>query len=404
MDNPRRPSKRPAANKKIGYCLTQTLDEDVEFEQKKREDYDFSGFQKLYDSIISLPEGAKMSPEQVVQFRESIQYFIKLKSEISKKYMEASEKYSKEFHPHVTENQKQASLLKHGIMRSLSVRISFDPSSQNLPKQQPVPEPPPEPKEQTTRKYKKIAITPESTTSSQPARQLSAMSIWTQENKFLGVVPTEANLSAYLYPITMVHKRGQLGQHYSIKFNEKLRHKFKNDSVQIRVPLTLASPALQLQQSSEMTFHRLLCALVPLAKEKNIEKTSKTVEQHSVIIQNDEEIYPNAMGTSTYTSIPFEEKIMLEIYSLGLNPDKTLSLQLDNEIARDFDDVNTEYIQSLEKTNKMRAKILQKLKEAEPELLKKAAKRRRNPPVIERSETPKKSTPKKKRRQQFNDD
>ena len=404
MPNPRRPSKRPAGNKTISFCLSQSIDDDIEFEQKKREEYDFSGFQKLYESIISIPKDEKMSPEQVHQLRESLQYFLKLKSEITKKYCEAQEKYAKQV-PSINEFQRKVDIRKQGIMRSFSTRVSFKPF-QPTPQQQPIvveQQATIDSSEKASRKFKKIAITPDSTISSSPSKQLSSMTLWNQENKFLGTIPTEAVLAPFLYPITMIHKRGQLGQHYSIKFNEKLRHKFKNDAVQIRVPLTLSSPSSQLQVSSEMIFHRMLSALVPLAKERSIERTSKTVEQQPGIIQNDEEIHPNAYGTSTYTAIPFEEKLILEIQSLGLNPDKSLPLQLDNEIARDYDDVNAEYMKSLETTNKMRENILKKLKQAEPELAIKAAKRKRHQQSTDKGDSQKKSSSKKKSRKQYDE-
>ena len=57
--------------------------------------------------------------------KESLQYFIKLKNEITKKYLEAQEKYAKDSIP-FQEIQHRNEINKPRLIKSLSVRVLFD--------------------------------------------------------------------------------------------------------------------------------------------------------------------------------------------------------------------------------------------------------------------------------------
>lgn len=376
MEESHRPSKRPSSGKTVSYFL-EIPDKEQGENFGRIQEQNFAKLRNIYEHILT-PAEKKPINEYKNELQATIDILQSMKALLVEGYTRFEENTTKVV-PTVPVRQKAAP--KREIIRSMSQKISYNPNTNQKPQ----------------KKHKRASITTET-----GSKQLNCNTIWNQVNRFFGTVPTVTNLAKYLYQIDVTPSRGQIGQHYSIAYNEKLKQKYKNDSVQIRIPGTISSTTTSNVSSPDVVFQRLLCSFVHLSKERSIERNNKITDTPT-IDHNVDALHPNAYGTSIYTSIPFEQKLILEVQSLGLHPGKSAINTVDNQIAREMDMAHEEYINSLKKTNQMRAVIMDKLKKMEPILTAKAFKLRRAMPQPERPETPKKP-PRPKSRDKSVDD
>ncbi|EAX94334.1 hypothetical protein TVAG_441530 [Trichomonas vaginalis G3] len=370
------PVKRPSSGKTVSYFLQHDYGHEItkKYQNQKQ---NFQEIRHLYELILKSSD-KKITPEHKQKLLDTIDILQTIKSQLIEGFSHYEKNSHKESLPPAHPHRQQPRM---EILRSVSQKITYNPQTHQKPQ----------------KKLKRASITTETT-----SRQINSMTIWNQVNRFYSTVPTVSNLANFLYPIDITPKRGQIGQHYSIAYNDKLKQKYKNDSVQIRIPGSITPANANSGASPEVVFHRLLCSFVQLTKERPVERNGKNFEAPP-IDHNAEALFPNAYGTSIYTSIPFEQKLLLEVQSLDLHPGKNEIISVDNDIAREIDLANEEYINSLKKTNQMRASILERLKAAEPSLVAKAMKLRKAVSQPDRPETPKKIPRPKSRGKSFDE-
>lgn len=254
-----------------------------------------------------------------------------------------------------------------------------------------------------------------SSESSSNSRTMSALTIWNNVNKFFLVTPTVETFQSKLVPSLPPDPNLPLGPHYSISINQKLKQKYKNGTVQLRLPPEIISDMPEGVMS--IIFHRLLSAFVPVFslesesesncksevhaqplsanEEENLERHISTSTSISSSISlsdlavdfkdegvnsfdpytsngySDLEQYPvNIAGTSMYSMYSFEQKLMLEIQSLGLVPESSSGPKMtDNEVMDEILQKTKELNEVTAETNRLKSEMLDELRKHEKELI-----------------------------------
>jgi hypothetical protein len=201
---------------------------------------------------------------------------------------------------------------------------------------------------------------------------MNASTIWNNVNKFFAVTPTIEMFKTHLGIAEPPETSIQLGPHYSISVNQKLKSKFRNGNVQLRLPQTLVETPEQTEISPTVVFHRLLSAFV-----MSDELTHKPTRSTSDDMGHKPRAAPkfskfsasqfpvNFPGTSSYSLLPFEQKLMLEVKCLGLVPDVTVPRLTDNEVMNDIMERNKELNEWLRRSNELRRIVMAELEKKE---------------------------------------
>jgi hypothetical protein len=162
-----------------------------------------------------------------------------------------------------------------------------------------------------------------------------------------------------------------LGTHYSIGVNQKLKQKFRN--VQLRLPPAMVETPEQTEISPTVVFHRLLSAFVACDNKPFKPRTpSHPSTAFSFSDFNPAQHPVSYAGTSTYSLVPFEQKLMLEIKAIGLLPDGSAPRLTDNEVMNEITEKNKELGQLVEVSNGLRRQIFAELEKKENRLLQRA--------------------------------
>ena len=194
----------------------------------------------------------------------------------------------------------------------------------------------------------------------EPTKGMNSSTIWNNVGRFFAVVPTVENFKQYLEASQVPEYKTQLGQHYSIEINQKLKQKYKNGNVQLRLPPSLSA---QMVVTESIVFYRLLSGFVKCKNDNN----SRSEEAGIV-----EKFPDNYFGTSPYSLLPFEQKIKIEINALGLHPIKSDTLVTDGEVMKEIVDKTQELKDTIENNNKLKMRVLNELKEKENTFIKRA--------------------------------
>lgn len=94
-------------------------------------------------------------------------------------------------------------------------------------------------------------------------KSMTALTIWNNVNKFFVVTPTVEQFQPRLQLSEVPDPKLPLGPHYSIGINQKLKQKFKNGNVQLRIPPEVIAESPE--GVTSIIFHRLLAAFVTLS-------------------------------------------------------------------------------------------------------------------------------------------
>lgn len=204
-------------------------------------------------------------------------------------------------------------------------------------------------------------------------RNMNSSTIWNNVNKFFTITPTVEHFKNFLTPVKLPDTNIQLGQHYSISVNQKLKLKYKNGNVQLRLPPAIVETPEQTEISPTVVFHRLLSSFIPCDEATIPEDIQKMPSVNLNFSNLNPDMFPvNHPGTSTYSMLPFEQKLVLEVKSIGLVPDASGPKLTDNEVMNDIIESTQEYKEIIEENNKSRNRILKILEEKEEYLLQRA--------------------------------
>ncbi|OHS93884.1 hypothetical protein TRFO_02432 [Tritrichomonas foetus] len=248
-------------------------------------------------------------------------------------------------------------------------------------------------------------------------KSMSSLTIWNNVNRFFVVAPTMEAFQAKLQASEAPDTKIQLGPHYSIGINQKLKQKYKNGNVQLRIPPEVMAESPE--GATPIIFHRLLAALVnfnvsdlnALKKEagqnnrqidlssnsspvrgsdyinhsnlenpsnlgnlSNCENSSNFIAssnygENPSLMENSTQFPVNVAGSSVYSMYPFEQKLMLEVQSLNLTPDASGPRLTDNEVMNDIVMKTEELSHITSETNKIKSHLLEMLKQKEKGLL-----------------------------------
>ena len=297
----------------------------------------------------------------VEAINNNISFFQNIRLELQKRHQIFEESFSRPIT--LASSTRYIPVTRHAISRSTS--ISFQPNIQ--PVQQ----------VKQTKRHKK---TDDSTDHN--VKPMTSQTIWNSINRFFGVSPTAESFQQYLNPIEEKIAVTPLGQHYSIAYNQKLRQRFKNDNVRIKVPDYVDIPSKKIGDFNVVSSHRLLAALIPVVHDDS-EASLETMadhapdEEHSKVQptndfkldNSNENLYPtNVFGTSYYSKLSFEAKLSLEVISLDLKPSSDQPEEIDSEVMNDLVNLKSEYTKIIEKTNKSRSTIITNLKAIQEKL------------------------------------
>jgi hypothetical protein len=143
--------------------------------------------------------------------------------------------------------------------------------------------------------------------------------------------------------------------------NQKLKTKFKQGNVQLRFPPALVDAGVS-DGSPTLLFHRLLSAFVPtdvkVFKPKQAQRPCGTVTFSNF---NPSQFPVNYAGTSTYSQLPFEQKLTMEVRALSLVPDGSAPRLTDNEVMGEIMDKSQQLSQLMQESNALRSSILAEL-------------------------------------------
>lgn len=266
---------------------------------------------------------------------------------------------------------------------------------------------------------------PNNGSNSSSTKSMTALTIWNNVNKFFVITPTIEQFQSKLQTSELPDTKVPLGPHYSIGINQKLKQKFKNGNVQLRIPpgVIAESP----EGVTSIIFHRLLASFVTLdvddllsikknqyqenLNDESIEDESNSLKRLNSIssseISNESENFNeinqpkiidtsslsyskndsfnnwnyicdysnmeqfpvNIAGTSFYSMCPFEQKLMLEVQSLNLVPEPSGLKMTDNEVMNDILQKTKELKQITDENNQMKMEFLDTLKSREKDLL-----------------------------------
>ena len=371
---PHKPTKMPIGSKTCISSLQDQEEDENEFTYQNELNplWNFSTF----NSILS--SSAVVTKAQVVSaLHQHILYLSKIRKSFSSMY-----------------NSLGSSNINDSSIESNSIKTHVTFDSEILP---PTPETihsfdssqPIQIFPQSPRSKKRTEQYPEVTTS----RSINSNTIWHNTQKFFQTIPTYAKLEKYLKPSKRPDTNIQLGPHYSISINEKLRKKFSNGNVLIRLPSSILDSPEHTKISATEIFHRLLSSFVPVNDYDNLD-SNKISDSNSELnnhnnhnntlnesqthfndlsssdfrhsIQNSSSIPTEVAGTTLYSRLPFEQKLMMEVEFLDLKPNSSIPRMADNEVMSDILEKAKIYSRTIRKTNKIKKQIIAKLLEKEP--------------------------------------
>jgi hypothetical protein len=162
-----------------------------------------------------------------------------------------------------------------------------------------------------------------------------------------------------------------LGTHYSIGVNQKLKQKFRN--VLLRLPPALVETPEQTEISPTVVFHRLLSAFVPCDHKPFKLRAPAHPSAAFAFSDFSPAQHPvSYAGTSMYSLVPFEQKLMLEIKAIDLIPDRSAPRLTDNEVMNEIIEKNRKLSELVEVSNVLRRQIFAELEKKEEWLLQRA--------------------------------
>jgi hypothetical protein len=232
---------------------------------------------------------------------------------------------------------------------------------------------------------------------------MNSSTIWTNVNRFFAVTPTVKMFRPYLTVIDLPDSLIQLGTHYSIAINQKLKQRFPKGNVQLRLPQALVETPEQSEISPTVVFHRLLSAFVPCDERPFKPKVPPRQVEPAPFSDFNPAQYPvNYPGTSTYSLVPFDQKLMLEVRALGLTPDGSAPRLTDNEVMNEIVEKNQELAELLAVSNRLRKAIFTELEKKQGRLLERAEMAKQWATIVPRQEVvPKRDQKRPKQRDKF---
>ena len=205
------------------------------------------------------------------------------------------------------------------------------------------------------------------------SRSMTATTIWNNVNKFFAVTPTVDRYRQILSPAEPPETAIQLGPHYSVSINQKLKQKFRNGNVQLRLPQELVESPEQMEISPTVVFHRLLSSFVCCDEGRyQPRSTQKVVMNLSVPVFSPNQFPVNHPGTAPYSLIPFEQKLVNEVKALGLTPDGNGPKLTDNEVMNEIMEKSKELGELMKETNTLRKEMMEELEKKEKKLIERA--------------------------------
>jgi hypothetical protein len=189
-------------------------------------------------------------------------------------------------------------------------------------------------------------------------KAMSSSTIWNSVNRFFAVTPTVELFRPILTAAELTESSIQLGPHYSIAMNQKLKAKFKQGNVQLRLPPALVDAPEQSEVSPTVVFHRLLSAFVTFqGKKTSVKPPVQKCGDVGFSNFNPTQFPVNYPGTSTYSLLPFEQKVMLEVKALALVPDGSAPRLTDNEVMNEITEKTQELAELMKVSNTLRKTI-----------------------------------------------
>ena len=357
-------SKRLIGNKSI------IIEENNELILKPKEKW---GFYSLKNSIEKSFSNKFINKEYLLEsLKKNILFFETLKLDLQKKYKNFEENFSKPIQippiirrippPRRTMTRAQSQLLPTKKVPHSQIPI------------RPI-------------RQKKSNIQPEQ----QQQKQLSSTTIWNSVQKFFNIIPSYENFKKILDPIEISNELLPLGPHYSLSINKKLSQRFRNESILLKIPSNFMNSSSHIEASTSVIFHRLLSSLIsPLEFESTQKEFSQKTEigySETELFQVDDNIFPNDIcGTSNYSILTFEEKLPLEIKSLNLIPNNNEPLLTDNEIMNEIHQLQTEFSNYINYSNKIRNYISNLIKINEKNIIERHQKIKNWGIIIEKCE------------------
>ena len=249
--------------------------------------------------------------------------------------------------------------------------------------------------------------------SSEKKSQLNSFTIWNNAHRFFSQIPTITNLSKYLTESSLPDTNVPLGPHYSISINQKLKAKFSKCA--LRLPNSMLENTGNSEIATNVLFPRLLAAFVDASdcndEIRNISESSESNSNLSLSKSNStsnisadfndldipDQVFSNTgvnfslipssiPGTNSFSCLPFEQKLLMEVHFLGLEPNSEAPPLTDNEVMNDIMEIKQELKLVTDETNPLREEITQILISKEPELLQREEKIKlwsKNPPKFE---------------------
>jgi hypothetical protein len=225
---------------------------------------------------------------------------------------------------------------------------------------------------------------------------MSSSTIWNNVNRFFAVTPTVELFRPILTPTVVSESSIELGPHYSIAMNQRLKSKFRQGNVQLRLPPSLVEAPEQAEVSPTVIFHRLLSAFVPLTEEPFRPKTPPRPCGNLTFSKANPAQFPvNYPGTSPYSLLSFEEKLMIEVRTMGLVPNRTTPRLTDNEVMNEITEKTQQLAEMTQASNELRRTILVELEEKESGLKTRAEMAKQWATVQPKPEVPPKKEQKK---------
>ena len=391
----RRVCKRPIGRKSSIEASMVNKEPEIVFENI--DPWNFSSLKKFLDCFLSPNGSADISLYEALH--ENIEFFQKLKIEIKKKHKNFEMQYAIPKTQTQIQSQRTVPATRFILSRSQST-VPHLIQEKELQKA---------PLKHTTRSSR------ERDPDHVPQKPLTSNSIWNSVYKFYSTVPTYENFKKYLEVIDEKPEQVELGPHYSITFNEKLKQKFKSDAILLKVPENAVQTAGKFGNFSLVSFRRVVAALVPVVsddllveqqKEKDEDAHGHNFQQEQFTQPIDQQgqqkvtqladfeindysrnLYPtNLFGTSHYSRLSFEEKLSLEVASLGLNPTSGGPCEIDNEIMEEIISLQQEYKKSVESVNSLRETITKRLIEDHDKLVERNEKAKIWQQMVEKAE------------------
>jgi hypothetical protein len=203
------------------------------------------------------------------------------------------------------------------------------------------------------------------------------------------VTPTVDTFRSFLATPEISDAPIQLGPHYSIVMNQKLKAKFKQGNVQLRFPPALVDAGGELESSPTLLFHRLLSAFVPTdVKPFKAKQQARPCGNVTFSNFNPSQFPVNYPGTSTYSQVPFEQKLIIEVRALALVPDGSVPRLTDNEVMGEIMEKSQQLALLMEESNALRAQIFAELETKQKTLVARAEMAKQWAVLQPKAETP----------------